>query len=136
MKHVQLFEQFVNEALNLKEVQKMEKELQKMLAKFDKYEDDTEDEDGQERVDDAYVAIEEATLVIRARLISDMMDLEESVVINEAVKSADVRKFVKPLEKYASQLEELADEHGDDIADACYEAAELLQDAASRLEYI
>lgn len=136
MKHVQLFEQFVNEALNLKEVQKMEKELQKMLAKFDKYEDDTEDEDGQERVDDAYVAIEDATLVIRARLISDMMDLEESVVINEAVKSADVRKFVKPLEKYASQLEELADEHGDDIADACYEAAELLQDAASRLEYI
>lgn len=121
--------------LGLKEVKMMEKDLQKMLAALEKFEDDTEDGDGQERVDEAYDSIEEATLLMRARIISELMDLEESVAITEAVKSAAARKFSKTLYKYSEQLEELAGEY-EEVEDACYEAAELLESAAARLEYI
>jgi len=121
--------------LGLKEVKMMEKDLQKMLASLEKYEDMTEDGDGQERVDTAFDAIEEATLVIRARIIGDMMDLEESVVITEALKTSDIKKYANTLEKYVSQLEKLGAENAD-IADACNEAAELLETAADTLAWI
>jgi len=122
--------------LGLKEVKMMEKDLQKMLASLEKYEDMTADGDGQERVDTAFDAIEEATLVIRARIIGDMMDLEESVVvITEALKTSDIKKYANTLEKYVSQLEKLGAENAD-IADACNEAAELLETAADTLAWI
>ena len=108
-----------------------------MLSALDKYEDDTEDGDGKDRVDDAYVSIEDATLIMRASIIGEMMELEESatVVVTEAVKSSAVRKFSKTLYKYVEQLEELAGEY-EEIEDACYDAAEGLLAAAEKLEWI
>lgn len=122
--------------LTLKDVQNMAKDLEKMQASLEKYEDMTEDGDGQERVDTAIEAIEDATLVIRAKIVGFMMDLEESVVIAEALKTSDIKKYVKTLEKYVSQLEALGASHGGDIADASNEAAELLETAADTLTWI